>query len=105
MYIYIYIYMPHTLTTHKRARAHTHTHTHTHAYVHRFIYIQVTCHRGEAFPMPYRPFVNTKKEKQKKNATVEEADDESLLIGFDRVLCDVPCSGDGTIRKDPTVAT
>jgi len=78
----------------------------------------VTCHRGEAFPMPYRPFVNTKKEK-KKNATVEEAgktkkekekkkatveaDDESLLLGFDRVLCDVPCSGDGTIRKDSSV--
>ena len=29
------------------------------------------------------------------------ADNKKLL--FDRVVCDVPCSGDGTIRKNPNV--
>jgi tRNA (cytosine34-C5)-methyltransferase len=25
------------------------------------------------------------------------------ILQFDRILCDVPCSGDGTVRKNPTV--
>jgi 16S rRNA C967 or C1407 C5-methylase (RsmB/RsmF family) len=25
------------------------------------------------------------------------------ISGFDRVLCDVPCSGDGTLRKNPAI--
>ncbi len=30
-------------------------------------------------------------------------DQESQLFQFDRILADVPCSGDGTIRKNPTI--
>mmetsp|Transcript_558 Transcript_558/g.1964 ORF Transcript_558/g.1964 Transcript_558/m.1964 type:complete len:574 (-) Transcript_558:35-1756(-) len=45
----------------------------------------VTCHRGERFPPPTKPF-------RKGDAP-----------GFDRVLADVPCSGDGTVRKDASV--
>ena len=25
------------------------------------------------------------------------------FVKYDRIVCDVPCSGDGTIRKNPTV--
>ena len=55
----------------------------------------VTCHRGEEFPRAERPF--------RKAASADAADDRGSAIGFDRVLADVPCSGDGTLRKDRTV--
>ena len=40
------------------------------------------------------------------NLHLSEADRVSgTHVRYDRVLCDVPCSGDGTIRKNPTVWT
>lgn len=36
--------------------------------------------------------------------TVNAAGDEETLK-FDRILCDVPCSGDGTMRKNPDIWT
>jgi multisite-specific tRNA:(cytosine-C5)-methyltransferase len=29
--------------------------------------------------------------------------DTGDLLAFDRILCDVPCSGDGTMRKNPII--
>ena len=26
-----------------------------------------------------------------------------MAVLFDRIMCDVPCSGDGTIRKEPSI--
>ena len=44
----------------------------------------VTCHQGQEFPMPAQ-FRN------------DGQGNEGI---FDRVLCDVPCTGDGTLRKN-----
>ena len=33
----------------------------------------------------------------------DESTQEKKCIKYDRIVCDVPCSGDGTIRKNPTV--
>jgi tRNA (cytosine34-C5)-methyltransferase len=31
------------------------------------------------------------------------ADGAKEVLKFDRILCDVPCSGDGTLRKNPDI--
>lgn len=36
-----------------------------------------------------------------KNYEKMESDHNIHQLVFDRVLCDVPCSGDGTLRKAP----
>ena len=51
----------------------------------------VTCHAGERFPAPRAPF-------RRHTAGARRPE-----IGFDIVLADVPCSGDGTVRKDASV--
>jgi len=80
--------------------------------------LAVTCHRGEMFPAPKRPFHSQKSsEKSSKDSSVAlKAGKKSSSggavaiaaatgnsLGFDKVLADVPCSGDGTVRKDRSV--
>lgn len=37
------------------------------------------------------------------NLFMKDKNDETQLIKFDRILADVPCSGDGTLRKNPDI--
>ena len=48
-------------------------------------------HGGQAVPLPQKPFGRC------------GAGRSTTRVGFDRVLADVPCSGDGTVRKDSSV--
>eukprot|EP00834_Sanchytrium_tribonematis_P002344 NODE_71_length_24927_cov_1.205937.p2 type:complete len:587 gc:universal NODE_71_length_24927_cov_1.205937:20942-19182(-) len=49
--------------------------------------ILFTCHNGQKFPFPY----------------FRNASSEVEPLYFDKILCDVPCSGDGTTRKNVNV--
>ena len=49
--------------------------------------IVVTNHMGQNFPL----------------LRTGSGEDKTVGMQFDRVLCDVPCSGDGTMRKSPDV--
>ncbi|KAJ1919758.1 tRNA (cytosine-5-)-methyltransferase ncl1 [Mycoemilia scoparia] len=49
--------------------------------------IVVTNHSGERFP----------------NIEYNDSEGHKKAIQFDRILCDVPCSGDGTMRKNPQI--
>lgn len=53
--------------------------------------LAVTCHDAQSFPT-LNPTVREK-----------ESTGSSGQGIFDRVLCDVPCSGDGTLRKSPDI--
>lgn len=37
------------------------------------------------------------------SAAGNELKPQNSQLSFDRVLCDVPCSGDGTLRKAPDI--
>ena len=61
----------------------------------------VTCHCAQRFP-------NVLATRHSKGE--EDGDDDGSEAGrypegvYDRIVCDVPCSGDGTTRKHPEVS-
>ncbi len=76
----------------------------------------VTTHDGQFFP---NLFLNADSEAGRLHAaasdsqsfistaldtvTGERKEQRVVPMGFDRILCDVPCSGDGTLRKSPNI--
>eukprot|EP00771_Trimastix_marina_P001213 gnl/Trimastix_PCT/2267.p1 GENE.gnl/Trimastix_PCT/2267~~gnl/Trimastix_PCT/2267.p1 ORF type:complete len:541 (-),score=154.50 gnl/Trimastix_PCT/2267:145-1767(-) len=50
-------------------------------------HVVITNHEAQKFP----------------HLAIQNADGERIPLVFDRVLCDVPCSGDGTLRKSPDI--
>jgi 16S rRNA C967 or C1407 C5-methylase (RsmB/RsmF family) len=56
----------------------------------------VTNHEAQNFPTIF--FTTKPKESEKKNQRFIPK-----VLQFDRILCDVPCSGDGTLRKNKTI--
>lgn len=62
----------------------------------------VTCHDAQSFPSFYRPrFGDKSPEALAAYAAVAPGSPGEGY--FDRVLCDVPCTGDGTARKNGDV--
>lgn len=68
------------LLTHQAKRLETHC-------------VMITNHDASVFPKLYA--------KNRDENHGDGGSGEGTLLEFDRVLCDVPCSGDGTIRKNP----
>lgn len=67
--------------------------------------VAVTCINAAAFPSFY-----SRSEQQEEEVSKLDAPDAAiatkrskLRLQFDRILADVPCSGDGTLRKQPDI--
>ena len=71
----------------------------------------VTTHEGQRFPTIYKYKSNTTNNTAHHSVSsllttdvnTNNSSRELEAILFDRILCDVPCSGDGTLRKSPNL--
>lgn len=60
-------------------------------------------HQSSRLNSPNCIIINQDAARLPKLKTCPEEGGECTEIKFDRILCDVPCSGDGTVRKNPDV--
>jgi len=71
----------------------------------------VTTHEGQFYPNLYLPASSSSASASSAAPAEEDAASSSASpsssrppsLKFDRILCDVPCSGDGTMRKSPNL--
>ena len=62
----------------------------------------VTCHKAQKFPH-LGPVGGSKDSVSHERAPAQDPGPPYPAGTFDRIVCDVPCSGDGTLRKNPQI--
>lgn len=68
---------------------------------HRLQSLAITCHNACKFPDVLAPTSSSSPSQQSKQQVQQQDSQQTLKLSlFDRIICDVPCSGDGTLRKD-----
>ena len=60
-------------------------------------------HQSNRLNSPNCVIINEDASRLPKMKTFEEDGDELVELKFDRIICDAPCTGDGTVRKNPDV--
>jgi tRNA (cytosine34-C5)-methyltransferase len=66
--------------------------------------LMVTNHHAQWFPNPEVPLFDVaSRTKRRESKSLPEAASRYPEGAFDRIICDVPCSGDGTLRKNPQI--
>ena len=70
---------------------------------HRLQSLAITCHNACKFPDALAPLNRYDQHSERSFQQEQQQSEKNNTLLFDRIICDVPCSGDGTLRKDTKV--